>query len=88
MFLEETLESLELEVEDDSGLSNDELETHTPTLTHSSGLPDKVANICIPTHSRLEGKLTCYLLPRTLRSSSERRLALPSVQVRQSRIFK
>ncbi|XP_031422720.1 fibrous sheath CABYR-binding protein [Clupea harengus] len=54
MFLEETLESLELEVEDDSGLSNDELETHTPTLTHSSGLPDKVANICIPTHSRLE----------------------------------
>ncbi|XP_041953420.1 specifically androgen-regulated gene protein isoform X2 [Alosa sapidissima] len=53
MFLEETIESLELE--EDSGLSNDELDPHTPTPTHT----DKVT-ICLPTHTRMEDVSRCH----------------------------
>ena len=42
-----------------------------------------VVVMATPTHALVRANVT----PRMLRSSSERRLALPSVQVRQSRLF-
>ena len=70
----------------------------TPLLTELHWLPvaarikfkslmmaHKVLTGSAPTY--LNALVRAYVTPRTLRSSSERRLALPPVQARQSRLF-